>query len=370
MIRHIYIHVPFCHRVCPYCSFYKHTPGGSSKDAFVDAVLAEARMQAQRHEFNTETIYLGGGTPTALSESHLERLLCGLRETFGHQPLLEFGLEANPRTVTASKAQMLKRVGINRVSLGVQAWNQSTLTVLGRDHSPEEAAETFWNLRDAGIPSLNVDLMFSIPGQTLADWSYSLTESLKLKPDHISAYNLNYEEDTEFFARLKRGEYTEEGERDAEMFFHAAEQLTAHGFEHYEVSNYALPGHHSIHNQGYWSGNDYLGLGPSAVSTIDRQRWKNIPDTDHYVSTIQQGFLPQCDAESLSHNEWLTERIALELRTSRGLPLHRIPHVEKSTLDSLQEHGHAIIQSDHLILTLQGRALTDPIATQLLSEDP
>jgi oxygen-independent coproporphyrinogen III oxidase len=368
LIRHVYIHVPYCHRICPYCSFYKHTLGVGSLEAFVEALLTEARLYAERHEVVPRTVYLGGGTPTALSEALLERLLGGLRDIFRFSELEEFGLEVNPRTITKTKATMLKRAGITRASLGVQAWDQGTLTTLGRDHTPEEAVETFWMLREAGISSLNVDLMFSIPGQTLAHWNYTLEETLKLNPEHISAYNLNYEEDTEFFEKLKRGEYTEQPEEDAEMFFHAIELLTAHGFEHYEVSNYARPGHTSVHNAAYWSGQDYLGLGPSAVSTLARHRWKNLPDTTRYISAIEEGILPQHDAEALSDGDWLTERIALELRTSSGLALSRVPHVSAEILEAFSTAGYALIRDDKLILTSQGRALADTIAAQLLPE--
>jgi len=333
---------------------------------FVDAVLAEAKLQAARNEVRLKTIYLGGGTPTALAEGHLERLLSGLLETFSTDTLTEFGLEANPRTIIPAKAKMLKRVGVNRISLGVQAWDQETLTTLGRDHAPEEAEETFHILRDAGFDSLNIDLMFSIPGQTLDQWSYTLDKTLALNPEHVSAYNLNYEEDTAYFERLSQGLYREDPDRDADMFFTTVDRLSAAGYAPYEISNFAKPGHESAHNAAYWAGEGYLGLGPGAVSTLHRHRWKNLPDTERYMAAVSHGFLPQVDAEQLTESEWLTERIALELRRREGLSLDRIGHVSESTLDHLAEIGHIKVADHRLILTSSGRALADSIAAQLL----
>jgi oxygen-independent coproporphyrinogen-3 oxidase len=365
-VQHLYVHIPFCHRVCPYCAFYKHTPGNTQIPAFVDAVLAEARRSRERMPIDLRTVFLGGGTPTALSETHLERLLAGLREVLGFDRVTEFTLEANPMTVTAKKAAMMRAQGVTRVSLGVQAWDEPTLKTLGRDHSPAEAEETFAILREAGFPSLNIDLMFSVPGQTMEQWAGSLAHALSLKPDHISAYNLNYEEDTDFFEKLQRGLFTEEPERDADFFFHALDTLESAGFAHYEISNYACPGHESAHNAAYWFGSDYLGLGPSAVSTQGLVRWKNLPDTRRYIDAVQAGVVPQAEAEQLTPEQHRIERIALELRTARGVPIARVGDESASALATLQEHGFVQIADAHVRLTRQGKALADTIAGELI----
>lgn len=333
--------------------------------AFVDAVLAEAGKYRQRYDMDLRTVFLGGGTPTALSETHLERLLAELRVTLDLSRLEEFTLEANPMTVTAKKAAMLRAQGVTRVSLGVQAWDEPTLKTLGRDHSPEEAAETFGILRSAGIPSLNIDLMFSVPGQSMEQWTGSLERALSLGPDHISAYNLNYEEDTDFFEKLQRGLFREEPERDADFFFHALDTLEGSGFRHYEISNYARPSHESVHNAAYWFGKDYLGLGPSAVSTQGPARWKNIPDTQKYIDAVQAGVLPQQEAEQLTPQQQLLERIALELRTATGVPMSRLTDVSSATLETLQSEGLVILADHHLRLTRQGKTLADSIAGEL-----
>jgi len=365
-ISHVYVHVPFCHRICPYCAFYKHTPGSTSMPGFVDAVLNEARLYRERYDIRPKTIYLGGGTPTALSETHLERLLEGLREVFDAGALEEFGSEANPRNISASKAAMMKRCGINRISLGVQSWDEATLQTLGRDHSPTEAAETFQTLRGAGIKSLNIDLMFSIPGQSFELWSQTIERTLSLQPDHISAYNLNYEEDTDFFDKLTRGLYREEPERDADMFFHAMNRLEQAGYGQYEVSNYARVGHQSAHNAAYWFGADYLGLGPSAVSTVGRTRWKNLADTTGYMSAIEAGILPQQEAESLTEAQHQIERVGLELRTARGVSRTLLPHLDDTSLLPFIDSGLLHLTKDFIQLTARGRALADTIAAELL----
>lgn len=324
-------------------------------------------MYAERYGRQLTTIYLGGGTPTALSEAHLQQLLHGLRHIFDLTRLEEFGLEANPRTVTASKAALLASCGITRVSVGVQAWDEQTLQTLGRDHSGEDAVEILQLLRTAGIPSVNVDLMFSIPGQSMSTWDYTLQQALAAQPDHISAYNLNYEEDTAFFQRLQRGEYREDADRDASQFYHALDVLTTHGYEHYETSNYAKPGHRSVHNAGYWFGRDYLGLGPSATSTQGRTRWKNLPDTERYIHAIQSGILPQSEAELLTDEQHHMERVALELRTDRGVAMQRLHSVPPAVLAGLLEEGLAITQAEQLILTRAGKPLVDSIAEALLT---
>lgn len=326
--------------------------------------------QAALHQpLRPRTIYFGGGTPTALSESHLERLLSGLKERLDLSDLVEFSMEANPRTVTASKAAMMRSMGINRVSLGIQAWDEQTLKTLGRDHAPTDAEETFHALREAGFPSLNIDLMFSIPGQTAAAWEATLEHTLRLRPDHISAYNLNYEEDTEFFRRLKRGQFREDEQRDAEFFYRAIDLLEPAGFEHYEISNYARPGHRSLHNESYWMGADYLGFGPGAFSTIDGRRWQNVPDTDQYMQRVREGASAALTPELLTLEQRRTERFGLELRTTRGLPLDLVLPAGQRMVDVLQHEGLLEIEADQVRLTRAGKPLVDAIAVALMAED-
>ena len=364
MLNHLYVHIPFCHRICPYCSFHKHTPGSTDIGRFVDALIREYEILSEKHALDLTTIYFGGGTPSMLSRTHLEKLIRALPTG----ELEEFTLEANPASFEIEKAKLLRDLGVTRVSLGVQSFDPSTLATLGRDHAPEDAKTAFAILREADIPSVNIDLMFAIPGQSLETWLDTLQRTIALNPDHVSAYNLNYEEDTEFFEKLTAGEYSQDPDDDAEFFHRASEILETAGFAHYEISNYAKPGHESIHNRAYWRGADYLGIGPSAVSTIARHRWKNIPDTELYMKLID-GERPSAAAqetETLDDEAVRTERVALLLRTSEGVPASYLGDTDDSAAPLLNA-GLIDHSNDVLTLTKKGMPLADEIAAHLLS---
>ncbi len=363
---HLYVHVPFCHRICPYCSFHKHTPGGHDLREFFRAVVAEARAAARQVPVVPRTVYFGGGTPTLPGRVVLEEFLDELRTVFDFSEVAEWTVEANPRTFDREKVRMLLDRGVTRVSLGVQAWDAGTLAVLGRDHAPDEARAAYRVLREAGVPSVNIDLMFSIPGQSLETWEATVAETIALGPDHVSAYNLNYEEDTEFFDRLTRGEFRADEENDASFFLRADALFTAAGFEHYEVSNYARPGHHSVHNQAYWDGADYLGLGPGAFSTVAGRRWKNVADTRSYVRLALAGGRLEREVESLTPDDLRRERIALLLRTSAGVPVSVLGASGEAKVAGLVGAGLAQAPADgRLRLTPAGRLVADSVAVEL-----
>lgn len=362
---HLYLHIPFCHRICPYCSFYKHTPGGTDLGAFVEALLAEARFVSQKDLAPLATIYFGGGTPSMLSPTHLRRLFDGLREVFDFSSIGEITLEANPATFTARTARFYEELGVTRVSLGVQSFLGSHLETLGREHTPMQAIQSVHLLREASSLEVNLDLIFSVPGQSLLDWEDTLTQALALQPDHLSAYNLTFEEDTAFFEKFQSGDFSDDPDLNAEMFLMADEILTGHGFEHYETSNYALPAARSKHNAGYWSGNDYLGLGPSAVSTLRRERWKNLADTAGYLQRISSIGHAQEEIETLDDEAWRLERLALMLRTAEGLPKRYLIAENKETISRLSEQGVLEMTPTHLRLIGEGPLLVDAIATEL-----
>lgn len=362
----LYLHIPFCHRVCPYCSFYKHTPGGTPIGAFVDAVALEAKSRIASSETKPRTIYLGGGTPSMLSPGHLTRLFTALHEQLDFPSLDEVTMEANPATFDIAKARLFRELGVTRISLGIQSFTPHVLETLGREHSVAQASDAVGLLREAGIPSVNIDLMFSIPGQSRDDWEATLRHAISLEPDHISAYNLTYEEDTAFFESLRRGEMREDEDHDADYFHLADDLLTAAGFDHYETSNYAKPGHHSSHNHGYWRGEEYIGLGPSAVSTLGNTRWKNIPDTAGYVSRVQSMGNAIIESESLDEEAIRLERIALGLRTKEGISLSLLSSDALQRATGFVEENLARIDGDRLILIHHGRALVDPIAGELV----
>lgn len=300
-----------------------------------------------------------------LSPKHLTDLFASLKNIFDLSETTEITLEANPATFDLEKARLFKSLGVNRVSLGIQSFSPNILKTLGREHSPEQASESVAILRAAGITSVNIDLMFSIPGQSLNDWESTLRHAVSLKPDHISAYNLTYEEDTAFFESLKNGTYAENEDHDADHYHLAEDILTAAGFDHYETSNYAQPGHHSQHNQGYWEGADYLGLGPSAVSTILGVREKNVPDTAAYISRVNSIGHAIQETETLTPAQRRIELIALGLRTTRGIQIELLGDEALQKAKVLANESLLHISESRIYLTTLGRPLVDPIAAEL-----
>ena len=372
-VRHLYVHIPYCHKICPYCSFYKHLPNEGTLATFADALLAEARLlRASPVPLALETIYFGGGTPTLLSTPTLEKLLPALAEILDLSALTEWTLEVNPATITPEKAAVLRAAGVTRVSLGVQAWDQPTLTTLGRDHTPAAAEKAYHILRAAGLPIVNIDLMFSVPGQSHQAWAETLEKTLALHPDHISAYNLTYEEDTAFFEKCQTGQFAIDEDQDQNCFATAIDRLTSAGYLHYEISNYARPGSASLHNQAYWAGADYAALGPGAVSTIHQHRTKNIENTTLWASSVLAGTPLRIDPETITPSKWLCERLALSLRTTTGLPLTLLPPTTQPAIQRLLTEHLIQLTPTHLQLTHKGKFLADPIAAHLWEavEDP
>ena len=358
---HLYLHIPFCHEICPYCSFYKHKPGNTSQTAFIEALLKELSWQTKHYGITEfQTVYLGGGTPSLLSPTHLEQLFTGLAPFLSNAQ--EVTLEANPSTFNLRKAELIRSLGVNRVSLGVQSFDPAQLSVLGRDHTREHAIESYHLLRQAGIPQVSIDLMFATPGQTLESWRETLQTAITLAPDHLSCYNLTYEEDTAYFQKFLDGDFTDEPEINESLFNLADEMLTQAGFLHYETSNYAQPGLSSIHNHGYWSGNPYLGIGPSAVGCINRQRYQNIPDTAKYIQQVSTTGHAMHEHENLDNDAWRLERLALELRTAKGCSTTYLAPADPTPLI---EHGLITIQDDRIKTTARGAALVDSIVEYL-----
>jgi len=329
-------------------------------------MASEARNRIGSLAEKPRTIYLGGGTPSMLSPSHLTRLFSSLHEVVDFSSLDEVTMEANPATFDLGKAKLFRELGVTRVSLGIQSFTPHVLETLGREHSVAQASEAVAILREAGMPSVNIDLMFSIPGQSKADWEQTLRHSISLKPDHISAYNLTYEEDTAFFESLRRGDVREDEDQDADYFHLADDLLAAAGFDHYETSNYSQPSHHSSHNKGYWTGEDYLGLGPSSVSTIAGVRSKNLPDTGGYVTMVESLGHATHESEALDAEARRLERIALGLRTKEGIPLDLLDADGRQRAAALADEGLATLEEERFILIHHGRALVDPIAAELV----
>jgi oxygen-independent coproporphyrinogen-3 oxidase len=364
-IRHIYVHIPFCARICPYCAFYKDLMDRSQTQRFCEAVLCELEESTSVFDVLPKTIYLGGGTPTALSTSQLEFLLGGFHQRLDLSALAEWTVEANPGSVSACKAALLRKLGVNRISLGVQSWDNTLLKILGREHNAEQAEQSFHILREAGCSNINVDLMFGLPGQTVLQWQKTLEKTISLRPDHISAYCLTYEEDTEFFLRQSRGELKANPDSDADFFELGMSILEEAGYEHYEISNYARPGFSSVHNRAYWSGEDYFGVGPSAFSTVGMRRWQNVADYRAYADRILLEQSPVAAAENLTTEMKRAERIALSLRTRDGISAVELQRFARET-DEFIMLGLLRESNGKFLLTRKGKSLADSVAAAFL----
>jgi oxygen-independent coproporphyrinogen III oxidase len=327
---------------------------------FVPSLLAELKWARENFDLQPETIFFGGGTPTALSVGQLELLFAD----WPWREVREFTFEANPLTISPRKAEVLRLAGVNRVSLGAQAFDEATLKTLGRTHNAEDVRKTVKILRAAGFSNINLDLMFALPGQTFEQWRGSLLAAMELKPEHISAYNLNYEEDTEFFNKLKAGVWRVEESAEKDFFGYAEEFLAQHGFAHYEISNYARDGYESIHNQAYWRGADYLGLGPGACSTVGLQRWQNIANTQLYAKSLTATGEPLREIEPLTTTTKSAEKILLGLRTSEGVNLSLLAD-KKDALTNLEQEGLITILCNYATLTRKGKLVADSV-TELL----
>ena len=314
MVEHLYIHIPFCPNICPYCAFYKESAGRERVETFLDALLLETTTWSA--QLRPKTIFFGGGTPSALSLAQFEKLLGGLRERLDLSQLTEWTIEMNPATVALDKAALLREAGINRVSMGVQSWDDDVLRTLGRTHDADRAEESFHLLRQAGFDNLSIDLIFGIPGQSLDSWRKSLEKSLRLAPEHLSAYGL---------------------------------------------TNYARSERHSLHNMAYWMGSDYLGLGPSAFSTVGTRRWRNIRETGIYSETTLAGKTAIDFEEEVSELLKRREKAAFGMRTFRGL-LVAEDDLWKEELSELQAQGLVEQVHERWLLTPRGRLLADTVA--------
>ena len=315
------MHIPFCRRKCNYCDFASYAGREEAVEAYVDALGVETLVRGQEMVLKhgrPETVYVGGGTPTALSEEQLSTVVALLKSVFGAAP--EFTMEVNPGTVDASLLKKLHDWGVNRLSIGVQSFDDDVLKRLGRIHTATQAEEAVQLAREAGFDNLSLDLMYGLPGQTMEDLQASVEKALTLQPEHISIYGLQVEEGTPFFREQEAGTLNvPENEVTEAMYDYLTEYLPEQGYRRYEISNYARPGRESRHNLSYWQDVPYLGLGAAAHSYLDGMRLENVADLDEYISTIKSGSLPLRSEEDPSEQHHMEEFAFLALRTAKGI---------------------------------------------------
>jgi oxygen-independent coproporphyrinogen III oxidase len=360
VIRHLYVHIPFCAKVCPYCAFHVHLGGAERQREFVAALRQEWHRARDEFPLALETIYFGGGTPSILSAELFAELA---QELPTERTWQEFTLEVNPATVTPEKARAWRAAGVNRISLGAQSFDSEMLRLLGRQHAPQDIAPTCDLLREHGFTNINIDLMFALPGQSEGAWEKTIRAALDCRPDHVSAYALTYEEDTPFFVKLQRGEWHQDEAREIAMFEQTRDLLGAAGLVDYEISNFARPGLESRHNLAYWRGADYLGLGPSACSTIGALRWKNIPDTRIYQERIARGESVREEREKIDAATRAKERIMFGLRMREGVARDAF---DATRLHTLETDGLAIEEEGRVRLTRRGQLVADSVAAMFV----
>ena len=375
----IYVHIPFCASRCSYCDFFSTLRLEESGLRYVEALIAEARLRhGELHGEQVKTLYLGGGTPSQLPLSLISRLVIGLREIFSLDTVEEFTVEANPDDVTREWCEGMVSLGVNRVSMGVQSFEDSILRLIGRRHTAQQAMEAVGRLRTAGISNVSIDLIFGLPGQTLASWTESVQQAIALKPHHISAYGLTYEEGTRLWHQRERGEVIEVPEEQClEMYRILVNLLEDAGYEHYEISNFALPGYHSRHNSSYWNDTPYLGLGAAAHSYDGQVRRNNPSNLNAYIDKVLNGEVA-FQEEEMTRWERYDERVMLGLRTSQGVDLNklRIDFGDKAWRHFTREAARHVASGNlfktedgRYVLTRDGIMLSDSIIRDLMWVD-
>ena len=370
----IYVHIPFCKTRCSYCDFYS-TLESELPERYVSAVAAEGRLRQQELDGeNVLTAYVGGGTPSQLTLEQMQRLVNRLNDTFDLSNIQEFTVEVNPDDVSTRYIEGLAKLGVNRISMGVQSFVDSELRAIGRRHTALQAIKAVDDMRQAGITNVSIDLIFGLPGQTLQSWEESLMQAVKLRPDHISAYALSYEPGTRLWLQRERGEVQEAPEElSISMYDMLTQVLKNAGYEHYEISNFALPHRHSRHNSSYWAGTPYLGLGASAHSFDGMVRRYNPADIRGYITAIERG--ETCyETESLTWQEKYDEMVMVRLRTAHGIDLDEMERsFGKPALEHFMQEarphlhdGRLMRTGNRMSLTAEGIMVSDAIIRDLM----
>jgi oxygen-independent coproporphyrinogen-3 oxidase len=379
----LYLHIPFCHTRCHYCDFNTYAGILHLRDPYVCALITEIGLAGQFAQLangmsrRSRTIFFGGGTPSLLTVEQIKRLLSACLEAFAIDEEAEITLEANPGTLSAEQLTGLRVAGINRLSLGSQSFDAELLHTLGRIHTSEEIVQALSNARAAGFRSINLDFMFGLPGQTMQHWKTTLDRALALHPEHFSLYSLIIEEGTPFYTWTNEGSIIP-GDEDlcADMYEYADERLQAEGYENYEISNWALPGHQSQHNLTYWQNLPYIGMGAGAHSFFGGRRFSNVLHPQEYIRLLKKQQRPEAEGEFIDRIQEMSETAFLGLRTAQGLHL---PTFEERFAESftqfvgtrlrvVEEAGLLEREHEWIRLSKRGRLLGNEVFLRLLPD--
>ena len=370
----IYIHIPFCKQRCNYCAFYSTTLY-NIREKYVDALCKEIVMRKEYAACAAiETIYFGGGTPSTLTMEQLQRICDTIYATYPVSDTAEVTIECNPDDLIPEFLAKLKHLPFNRISMGVQSFNDTQLKRLGRRHDAEKARQAVNNAREAGYDNISIDLIFALPGSTIAEWEHDLDSAIALHPDHLSAYNLTYEEGTPMHRALERGDFHELSEEEnVEQFQLLITKLKQAGYKHYEISNFALPGRESRHNSSYWNDTPYIGCGAAAHSYNGTSRQWNIADIREYIKGVENG-IPNFEIEELTEEERYNDTILTRLRTAKGIPLEWMKEKFNDRLNRYLQQmaekeialGNLKDEDGHLSLTEKGIFISDAVIRELI----
>lgn len=375
----IYIHIPFCKQRCTYCDFYKETGSNNNQiDAFVEALIQE--IQFRKSYLNGDdisTVYFGGGTPSVLNFNQFKKIFNEIYNNFNVEDDAEITMEANPDDLTEEYLKTLSPLPFNRLSIGIQSFNNTHLKKINRRHDAQQAKDAVMNARKQGFKNISIDLIYALPGQTIEDWRNQLEDAFKLDVEHISAYGLTYEEGTALWKQRNKGlvKVTED-EVTLQMFDYMRLQMSEKGFESYEISNYAKPGYRSRHNSSYWQFVPYLGMGPSAHSFDGKSRQWNIASVQKYIQGITL-LKPSFEKEVLSEQDFYNDFIMVSLRTKEGIDLIRLKNRFGDVLfnycfqnaENQIKYGNLILNNNRLFLSDAGVHITNQVIVELMKTD-
>lgn len=372
----IYIHFPFCIQKCKYCAFFSKEFVPEMGEIYFKALLTEIEFWSKSlGPKSIESIYIGGGTPSLFPLSWLEKVLTLLFNRFRVSSKIEITLEINPDSCSEEKARFWRKLGINRASLGVQSFFEENLRLLGRVHSSSQSRQAYYLLRKSGFKNINLDLMFGLPGQSVGRWLEEIKKGISLRPEHFSCYGFSLEPGTYFALNKEKFSWPSE-EEFAKMFIYGSEYLEGAGYLQYEISNFARMGYVCQHNLGYWEGKNFLGLGPSAVSTINGRRWQNPSNVKKYALRVNKGF-KDLPLEKIAGVKEINEMIMLSLRTCKGLNLKKFKrktgisfteHFAKS-LEVMYQKRLVSFRKGYVRLTREGMLLSNSIIPHFFLEE-
>ena len=362
----LYVHTPFCKTRCPYCDFYS-TTSINQAGQWLETILKEARLY--RNDFNRfDSLYIGGGTPSFLDNYLFEALFKGLRDILYLENNTEITVEMNPDDVTGEKLSLYRSLGVNRISLGVQSFNENEVRFLGRRHSAQRSKEALRLIEKAGFAELSIDLIYGLPRQTMRSWRQTLKKALSFHPSHMSCYQLTVEGNTHFSHMIDSGDLRlpREG-RQADLFLATSETLSEAGFAHYEVSNFARSEQYlSRHNVKYWSHVPYLGLGPSSHSFLSDTRWWNVSNVKKYAECLNRGEKAIEGSEALSGEQIRLERLLFGLRTRWGIDISEISDIKSlNNLNHLRSSCLVELHEKRIIPTIKGYLFADRLPVMI-----